>query len=97
VFAGDARRLPELLEEGLDIGAIICGVPLVLLPLAEQRRFVAAFTAVAPGCGFLHYSYCMTSPLPSRRLGLAARRLAWTPLNVPPASVWHYRAIATTT
>jgi phosphatidylethanolamine/phosphatidyl-N-methylethanolamine N-methyltransferase len=47
--------------------------------------------AIAPGRGFLHFSYCLTSPLPSRRLGLAAERLAWTPLNVPPASVWRYR------
>jgi phosphatidylethanolamine/phosphatidyl-N-methylethanolamine N-methyltransferase len=45
---------------------------------------------VAPGRGFLHYSYCATSPLSGRRLGLAARREAWTPLNFPPASVWRY-------
>ena len=49
-------------------------------------------TAVAPGRGFLHYSYCVTSPLPYRRHGLTARREAWTPLNVPPASVWRYQA-----
>ena len=69
------------------------GVPLVLLPFAEQQRFVAAFRAVAPECGFLHYSYCATSPISPRRLGLEARRLAWTPLNFPPASVWHYRHV----
>lgn len=94
VVTGDARALPELLDGRRDVGAIICGVPLVLLPVAEQRRFVAAFAAAAPDCGFLHYSYCLTSPLPARRLGLAARRLAWTPMNFPPASVWHYAPIA---
>lgn len=92
VLTGDARALPALLGPAAPrIGAVVCGVPLVLLPLAEQRRFVASITAVAPGCGFLHYSYCVTSPLPAARLGLVARRLAWTPLNFPPASVWHYR------
>ncbi len=92
VIAGDARALPALLAgSGVKVGAVICGVPLVLLPLAEQRRFTDAFRAVGPRCGFLHYSYCITSPLPARRLGLEARRLAWTPLNFPPASVWHYR------
>ena len=72
------------------IGSVVCGIPLVLLPLAEQRRFIAAIEAVAPGRGFLHYSYCATSPLPWRRHALAARREAWTPLNFPPASVWRY-------
>ncbi len=92
VITGDARTLPRLLGNSVPkVGAVICGVPLVLLPLAEQRRFTEAFRAVAPECGFLHYSYCITSPLPWRKLGLEARRLSWTPRNFPPASVWHYR------
>ena len=92
VIQGDARELPTLLARlDLHIGAVICGVPLVLLPLAEQRRFVASIAAVAPARGFLHYSYCITSPISTSRLGLSAQRLAWTPLNFPPASVWRYR------
>lgn len=92
VVAGDARRLPELLPPGLHgrVGTVVCGIPLVLLPLAEQRRFIHAMQAVAPGRGFLHYSYCATSPLPARKHGLVARREAWTALNIPPASVWRY-------
>lgn len=72
------------------IGTAICGIPLVLLPLAQQRRFVDEVEAVAPGRGFLLYTYCITSPLPHARLKLAAKREAWTPWNVPPASVWRY-------
>lgn len=83
-----ARALPERWHGR--IGTAICGIPLVLLPIAEQRRFVEAVDAVAPGRGFLLYTYCITSPLPYRRLGLAARREAWTPWNLPPASVWRY-------
>jgi len=92
VLCGDARDLPRLLPADWHgkVGTVICGIPLVLLPLAEQRRFVDAIEAVAPGRGFLHYSYCITSPRPWRRPGLAARREAWTPLNFPPASVWRY-------
>jgi phosphatidylethanolamine/phosphatidyl-N-methylethanolamine N-methyltransferase len=92
VLEGDARALPELLPQRWHgrIGTVICGIPLVLLPLAEQRRFIDAIEAVAPGRGFLHYSYCVTSPLPTDKHGLAARREAWTPLNFPPASVWRY-------
>ena len=92
VLEGDARRLPDLVPPAWHgrIGSVICGIPLVLLPLAEQRRFLDAIAAVAPGRGFLLYSYCVTSPLPWRKHGLRARREAWTPLNFPPASVWRY-------
>jgi phosphatidylethanolamine/phosphatidyl-N-methylethanolamine N-methyltransferase len=92
VIEGDARQLPALLPTQWHgrVGTVICGIPLVLLPLAEQARFIEAIGAVAPGVGFLHYSYCATSPLPARKHGLTGRREAWTPLNFPPASVWRY-------
>lgn len=93
VIEGDARAAPDLLPDRLRgrIGDVICGIPLVMLPLPEQRRFIDAMNAAAPGAGFLHYTYCITSPLPARKHGLAGRREAWTPLNFPPASVWRYR------
>jgi len=96
VVQGDARELPSLLPAAVHgrIGTVICGIPLVLLPLAEQRRFIQAIELVAPGRGFLHFSYCATSPLPSAKHGLVAKREAWTPLNFPPASVWRYRPAA---
>ncbi len=92
VVEGDARRLPTLLLAGVAgrIGTVICGIPLVLLGFAEQERFLAAMEAAAPGRGFLLYSYCATSPLPARRHGLKARRVAWTARNFPPASLWRY-------
>ncbi|MBR0679192.1 methyltransferase domain-containing protein [Roseomonas eburnea] len=93
VIEGDAFALSEALPAALHgkVGTAICGIPLVLLPTEQQRRFVAAVESVAPGRGFLLYTYCATSPLPYRKLGLTARREAWTPLNLPPASVWRYR------
>lgn len=92
VIEGDARNLPKLLPEIWHgkVGTVICGIPLVLLPKAEQKRFIDAIEAVAPGKGFLHYSYCATSPLPYKHHRLEARREVWTPLNFPPASVWRY-------
>ena len=92
VIEGDARALPELIQASRHgrVGTVICGIPMVLLPVAEQRRFIDAMQAVAPGRGFLHYSYCATSPLPWRKHHLKAKREAWTPLNLPPASVWRY-------
>lgn len=92
VICGDAFELARALPERWHgkVGAAICGIPLVMLPFEQQRRFVDAVEAVAPGRGFLLYTYCITSPLPYRKLGLTARREAWTPLNFPPASVWRY-------
>ena len=95
VIKGDARELPDLVPPHWigKIGTVVCGIPLVLLPRREQGRFIAAMDAVAPGRGFLHFSYCATSPLPMRRHGLTGRREAWTPLNFPPASVWRYAPV----
>ena len=92
VLEGDAKDLPDLLPNHWHgrIGSVVCGIPLLLLPFPEQRRFIAAIEAVAPGRGFLQYSYCLTSPLPCRKHALTVRREAWTPLNFPPASVWRY-------
>jgi phosphatidylethanolamine/phosphatidyl-N-methylethanolamine N-methyltransferase len=92
VIEGDARRLPALIPSAWQgrIGTVIVGIPLVLLAFAEQRRFIEAIEAVAPGRGFILYSYCITSPLPYEKHGLVAKREAWTPLNFPPASVWRY-------
>jgi phosphatidylethanolamine/phosphatidyl-N-methylethanolamine N-methyltransferase len=92
VIEGDARHLADLVpaEWHGRIGTVICGIPLVLLPFAAQRQLIAAMQAVAPGRGFLHFSYCATSPISLRRHALAGRREAWTPLNFPPASVWRY-------
>jgi phosphatidylethanolamine/phosphatidyl-N-methylethanolamine N-methyltransferase len=92
VVQGDARELPKLIPRRWHgrIGTVICGIPLVLLAHLEQRRFIDAIDAVAPARGFLHYSYCATSPLPARKHKLAAKREAWTAKNFPPASVWRY-------
>ena len=93
VLQADAFNLPiqSLKDTGTEIGTVICGIPLVLLSEAKQRQFIQQVEAVAPGRGFLLYTYCVTSPLHYRTLGLEAQRLDWTPLNFPPASVWHYR------
>ena len=92
VVTGDAFALPEILPWALRgrVSTVICGIPLVLLPLERQRAFAAAAEGAAPGRGFLLYTYCATSPLRHKALGLRAQRVGFTPLNLPPASVWRY-------
>lgn len=93
VVCGDAFALKDAIPADWQgrIGTAICGIPLVMLPFQQQQKFVDAVESVAPGKGFLLFTYCITSPLPYRKLGLTAKRLEWTPLNFPPASVWRYR------
>lgn len=92
VIEGDARDLPRILPASVqgNIGTVICGIPLVLLSVQEQATFINAIEAVAPGRGFLHFTYCATSPLPWKKHNLIAKREEWTPFNFPPASVWRY-------
>jgi phosphatidylethanolamine/phosphatidyl-N-methylethanolamine N-methyltransferase len=99
VLCADAFALPQHLPERLagNIGSVICGIPLVLLPVERQRQFIEGVERVAPGKGFLLYTYCITSPLPYRKLGLSAVRETWTPRNFPPASVWRYQPLASAT
>jgi phosphatidylethanolamine/phosphatidyl-N-methylethanolamine N-methyltransferase len=96
VVCGDAFNLAAEIPQEVqgNISETICGIPLFLLPGDKQRAFVDSVRSVSHSpCDFLLYTFCMTSPLPFRELNLAARRLAWTPLNIPPASVWRYSEI----
>jgi phosphatidylethanolamine/phosphatidyl-N-methylethanolamine N-methyltransferase len=70
---------------------VIVGIPMVMLPRPLQTEIIdAIFRIMPPGSRFLLYTYCITSPLPLAALGLKGERLAWTPANFPPASVWGY-------
>ncbi len=87
----DLRQVvpPEALKK---IGAVICGVPISLLPAAQQRELVdLMLSLLPPGRPFLAYTHRLTSPLPAEALGLTGERRAFTLLNLPPASVWAYQ------
>jgi len=95
VICGDGFELPKVLEQAKAgrVGDVICGIPLVMLPFEAQQKIVSAMLAASPVRGFLHLSYCITSPLPSAKLGLTGRRQAWTIKNFPPGGVWRYAPI----
>ncbi|MDB5412346.1 MAG: Phosphatidyl-N-methylethanolamine N-methyltransferase [Rubritepida sp.] len=96
VICGDAFALRQALPAQMQgrIGTAICGIPLVLLPFERQQAFRDAVEEVAPGKGFLLYTYCATSPLPYGKLEMSGRRMAFTLANFPPASVWRYQPAA---
>jgi phosphatidylethanolamine/phosphatidyl-N-methylethanolamine N-methyltransferase len=93
VIEGDARRLLDLLPDSVigRVGTVICGIPMAMLPLDVMRPIVEGmFALMPPGRRFLHYSFCITSPLPFKKLGLSPERIGFTLGNFPPASVWGY-------
>ena len=60
-----------------------------LLRLAAMGTRFARARSVFPSETRVCSATVTTGCLP-RRHGLVAKREAWTPLNVPPASVWRY-------
>lgn len=90
VFEEDCRRAADLLD-GDPAGTVIIGIPMITFPIAFQREVIdAAFRLLPPGGRFLLYSFMPHSPLDRAALGLRGRRVGFTPLNLPPASVWAY-------
>ncbi len=97
VIQGDARKLQEILPQDVvgRVGTVICGIPLTMLPIDIMRPIVNGMLDVMPpGRRFLHYSFCITSPLPYKRLGLKSDRLGFTLGNFPPASLWGYKRLS---
>ncbi|MEI6985601.1 MAG: rRNA adenine N-6-methyltransferase family protein [Rhodospirillaceae bacterium] len=93
VIHGDCRETEKFIGVDLvgKVGTVVVGIPMVMLPHAIQKEVTNAIFRVLPkGRRFLLYTYCATSPLDMKKLGLKGKRLGWTPRNFPPASVWGY-------
>ena len=93
IIEGDAMDTERLIPESYlgKVGTAIVGIPTVTMPLPAQKKLVdMLFRIMSPGRRFLLYTYWITSPLPLQKLGLVGKRLAWTPFNLPPASLWAY-------
>ena len=98
VIHGDVRHSDSLIGSSLvgQVGTVIVGIPMVLLPFAQQQEIIATiFRILKAGRRFLLYSYCITSPLSMKGLHLSGKRLGWTPWNFPPASLWEYKSANT--
>ncbi len=94
VHEEDCRKAAELLggDRAGRVGTVVIGIPMITFPLDFQREVIdATFRILPPGGQFLLYSFMPHSPLDRAALGLTGRRVGFTPLNLPPASVWGYR------
>jgi phosphatidylethanolamine/phosphatidyl-N-methylethanolamine N-methyltransferase len=93
VIAGSVFDLPDALPQEVadKIGDVVCGVPLALFTLEEQKRLTGLMLdLLPPGRSFLMLTYRPAAPIPGPRLGLTGKRLETVLLNVPPGSVWGY-------
>jgi phosphatidylethanolamine/phosphatidyl-N-methylethanolamine N-methyltransferase len=98
VLECDAAELTKRLPPAIigRVGTVICGIPVSLLPRAEQRALIdEMFALMPPGRRFLAYTHRQASPLPRRELALKGERLARALCNLPPASVWGYGRVET--
>lgn len=89
----DAARVRHVTPFGLGAAdQVICGLPLLSMPPAKVLRIVAGCMRVLKPDGELRlFTYGHRCPIPPAmltRLGLAAQRRTFVPLNIPPASVY---------
>ena len=89
----DAARLAEVeLFDGERAGAVVSGLPLLLIPPRKVMALLAAaFEQLRPDAAFYQFTYGLEPPVPRRtldRLGLEIIRAGGTFANVPPATVY---------
>lgn len=95
VRCGEAVHLGRILssESVGKVNTVVSSVPLRNLALPDRIRLVRAMMgALTNGGQLIQYTYVAGCPIPSRRLGLEAERIGRVWLNLPPASVWRFRA-----
>ena len=100
IARADAFDLIETVRRsrGLRVGrvdAIASGLGLLNMSRPDQQRLMAAALAVLrPSGRFVQFTYAPKCPLPAdlrQELGLEARRVSWSLLNLPPAFVYVLR------
>jgi len=89
----DARRIGETTLDG--VGAVVSGLPLLLIPTPVQRQIVAgAFQVMRPGGVFIQFTYGWRPPVDRvvrEALGLEWEVSPWVIGNLPPARVYTFR------
>lgn len=93
VIEGDAACFSQLIPEHLigKIKTVVSGIPMINLPLHQQKNIVdSVFSVLSPGGYLLQFTYGPVSPLPVKKLGLCKKRLGHVFFNFPPATIWCY-------
>jgi phospholipid N-methyltransferase len=92
----DATRLHHVdLFDGEMAGAVVSGIPLLLMPMKSVVALLeGAFDRLRADGAFYQFTYGRGAPVPRAvldHLGLRATRIGGTFANLPPASVYRIR------
>jgi phosphatidylethanolamine/phosphatidyl-N-methylethanolamine N-methyltransferase len=92
----DATRLQHVeLFDGERAGAVVSGIPLLLMPAQSLISLLeGAFDRLRPDGAFYQFTYGRDAPIPRAildHLGLKATRIGGTLANLPPAAVYRIR------
>jgi phospholipid N-methyltransferase len=92
----DATRLQHVeLFDGERAGAVVSGIPLLLMPAQSLISLLeGAFERLRPDGAFYQFTYGRDAPIPRTildRLGLKATRIGGALANLPPAAVYRIR------
>jgi phospholipid N-methyltransferase len=92
----DATRLQHVeLFDGEHAGAVVSGIPLLLMPAQSLISLLeGAFDRLRPDGAFYQFTYGRDAPIPRAildGLALKATRIGGTLANLPPAAVYRIR------
>ncbi len=96
VVHGDATRLSTIVaEQAIDrVSTVVSGLPMVNMPFDFQRSIITeSLKAMQRRGSILQYSYSPLTPIPAKKLGVKAEIVKFVLRNVPPATVWRFKAL----
>ena len=91
VVQGDAFAFERYLPAGMQIAAVVSGVPLLNFPLPRRRALITRALALqGPEGRFIQLSYGRRPPISSAFGIVPEKTVVWR--NFPPAHVWTFTA-----
>ena len=97
VVNGDARELRSIVQRAgitRSVDAVVSGLGFLTMPREIQKQILeAVFAVLGDGRALIQFTYAPTSPIAADLLdeiGLTASRVAFAPLNLPPAFVFKF-------
>ena len=91
VVQGDAFAFERYLPAGMQIAAVVSGVPLLNFPLPRRRALITRALALqGPEGRFIQLSYGWRPPISSAFGIVPEKTVVWR--NFPPAHVWTFTA-----
>lgn len=98
IIRGDAYDLGASLgPDAGELAGVVSSLPLFTSPYEKRRALVMdALDRLAPGAPFIQFSYALVPPVKAEAGVFSVSKTGWILNNVPPARVWVYRKVPST-